>query len=83
MTNSTSNARIVTGKVISDKMNKTIVVQVERKVKHPKYGKIIKRTTKLHAHDEKEACKIGNVVRIKESRPISKNKHWVLEEIVS
>ena len=78
-----TNVRSVVGKVVSDKMQKTIVVMVERSIKHPKYGKIIKRRTKLHAHDENEACKIGNIVKVSESRPLSKTKCWVLEEIIS
>jgi len=78
-----SNGRTIVGRVISDKMQKTIVVLVERTVKHPKYGKIMRRTTKLHAHDENQVCKIGNTVRIKESRPLSKTKSWVLVEVIS
>lgn len=70
------------GKVVSDKMQKTIVVVIERAVKHPKYKKIIKRRTKLHAHDEREISKIGDVVKIRESRPYSKTKAWELVEIV-
>ena len=77
-----SNARTMVGKVVSDKMNKTIVVDVERTVKHPKYGKIIKRRTRLHAHDEDQVCKIGNIVKIRESRPLSKLKSWVFVEII-
>ncbi|KTD19992.1 30S ribosomal protein S17 [Legionella israelensis] len=83
MSNSETNARTVIGKVVSDKMEKTIVVLVERTVKHPKYGKMIKRNTKLHAHDENQICKIGNVVKIRESRPISKTKNWMLVEVIS
>lgn len=83
MSNSESNGRTVVGKVVSDKMQKTIVVVVERSVRHPKYGKILKRRTKLHAHDENQVCKIGNVVKIRESRPISKMKNWVLVEVIS
>lgn len=75
--------KFVVGKVISNKMEKTIVVEVERQVKHPLYGKFIRRRTKLHAHDEKQVCKIGNMVRIQESRPISKNKTWVLVDVIS
>ena len=80
MENSQSNARTMIGKVISDKMDKTIVVLVERSVKHPKYGKILKKRTKIHAHDENQTCKIGDVVKVCESRPISKTKSWVLVE---
>ena len=77
------NGRLIVGKVVSDKMQKTIVVEVERQVKHPKYGKIVRRRTKLHAHDESQVAKIGNVVRIQESRPLSKTKSWVLVEVIS
>jgi small subunit ribosomal protein S17 len=80
---SESNARIMVGTVVSDKMQKTIVVTIERNVKHPKYGKIIKRRTKLHAHDENQVAKIGNTVKIRESRPLSKMKSWVLVEVIS
>jgi small subunit ribosomal protein S17 len=73
--------RTVTGTVVSDKMNKSIVVKVERRIKHPLYGKYIKRSTKLRAHDEANECRIGDTVTIKESRPISKTKSWVLEKI--
>lgn len=83
MSNNESKGRTMVGKVVSDKMQKTIVVLVERSVKHPKYGKIIKRRSKLHAHDENQQCKIGNTVKIQESRPISKTKSWVLVEIIS
>jgi small subunit ribosomal protein S17 len=82
-TNSESNARTMIGKVVSDKMDKTIVVMIERKVKHPKYGKILKRRSKFHAHDENEVCQIGNTVKIRESRPLSKTKSWVLVEVIS
>ncbi|KTD49624.1 30S ribosomal protein S17 [Legionella quinlivanii] len=83
MSNSESNARIMVGRVVSDKMQKTIVVLVERTVKHPKYGKIMKRRTKLHAHDEQQVCKIGDTVRIRETRPLSKTKCWELVEVIS
>jgi len=83
MSNTETNARTVVGKVVSDKMQKTIVVVIERTVKHPKYGKIMKRRTKLHAHDENQVCKIGNTVKIRESRPLSKMKSWVLVEVIS
>ena len=83
MFNSESNARTMVGKVVSDKMDKTIVVMIERTVKHPKYGKILKRRTKLHAHDENQVCQIGNTVKIRESRPLSKMKSWVLVEVIS
>ncbi len=74
--------RTVIGKVVSDKMDKTIVVEVERKVKHP-IGKYIRRTSKMYAHDADNTCKIGDLVMIKPSRPISKSKHWVLVEIIN
>ena len=83
MSNTESNARVAVGKVVSDKMQKTIVVLIERTVRHPKYGKILKRRTKLHAHDENQVCKIGNTVKIRETRPLSKTKSWVLVEVIS
>ena len=70
------------GVVTSNKMTKTITVEVERKVKHPIYGKFIKKTTKFHAHDEKNEASIGDIVRISETRPLSKTKRWRLVEIV-
>ena len=78
-----SSARTAVAKVVSDKMQKTIVVVIERTVKHPKYGKIMRRRTRLHVHDENQVCKIGNTVKIQESRPISKMKSWVLVEVIS
>ena len=71
-----------TGVVSSDKMDKTITVAVERKVKHPIYGKFVKKTTKFHAHDDKDECSIGDVVKIMETRPLSKTKRWRLVEVV-
>ena len=70
------------GVVSSNKMDKTITVTVERKVKHPLYGKFLKKTTKFHAHDEKNECSIGDTVKIMESRPMSKTKRWRLVEVV-
>ena len=70
------------GLVVSDKMDKSIVVVVERKVKHPIYGKFVKRTSKFIAHDEKNDCNIGDTVRIMETSPLSKNKCWRLVEII-
>ena len=70
------------GKVISDKMDKTIVVAVEDHVKHPLYNKIVKRTYKLKAHDENNECKVGDTVKVMETRPLSKDKRWRLVEIV-
>ncbi len=85
-TNTATEARnlrkIRIGVVTSNKMTKTITVAVERKVKHPIYGKFVKKTTKFHAHDEKNEASIGDVVRIMESRPLSKTKRWRLVEIV-
>lgn len=70
------------GEVVSNKMQKTITVAVNRKVKHPIYGKFIRKTTKLNAHDEKNDCNIGDTVRIMETRPLSKNKRWRLIEVI-
>ena len=70
------------GKVVSDKMDKTIVVSIVDNVKHPLYGKIVKRTYKLKAHDEKNECNIGDRVRVMETRPLSKDKRWRLVEII-
>jgi len=71
-----------TGKVVSDKMDKTVVVTVEDHVKHPLYKKIVKRSSKLKAHDEKNECGIGDTVKIMETRPLSKDKRWRLVEII-
>jgi len=71
-----------TGLVTSNKMDKTITVAIERKVKHPIYGKFVDKTTKFHAHDEKNECTIGDTVRIMETRPLSKSKRWRLVEVV-
>ena len=71
-----------TGKVVSNKMDKTIVVAIEDNIKHPKYGKIVKRTTKIHAHDEKNECGIGDTVSVMETRPLSGTKHWRLVSII-
>ena len=70
------------GVVSSNRMDKTITVSVERKVKHPLYGKFVKKYTKFHAHDEKNECSIGDTVKIMESRPLSKTKRWRLVEVV-
>ncbi len=70
------------GVVSSNKMDKTITVNVERKVKHPLYGKFVKKSTKFHAHDEKNECSIGDTVKIMETRPLSKTKRWRLVEVV-
>ena len=73
-----SNPRQLTGIVISDKADKTITVKVERKVKHPTYGKIMKRSTKIHAHDEENMARTGDLVTVEECRPYSKSKTWKL-----
>ena len=70
------------GRVVSDKMDKTIVVAVEDKVKHPLYGKIVKRTYKLKAHDENNECRIGDRVKVMETRPLSKDKRWRLVSVL-
>jgi small subunit ribosomal protein S17 len=70
------------GLVVSDKMDKTVVVRVERTVRHPRYGKVLRRTKKYKAHDGTSTCRVGDVVRIIESRPLSREKRWAVEEIV-
>ena len=82
MTETVKIERSQIGRVVSDKMDKSIVVAIKMKEKHPKYGKFVNKTTKLTAHDEKNECNIGDTVRIMETRPISKNKCWRLVEIV-
>lgn len=77
-----TSGRTVIGKVVSNKMDKTIVVQIQRKVKDPLYGKYLRRFSKMAAHDIDNSCSIGDVVLIKQSRPISKTKHWVLVQIL-
>ena len=77
----TQKVRTLTGKVVSDKMDKTITVLIERRVKHPLYGKIVKRSTKMHAHDENNECRMGDTVVIRETRPLSKNKSFELVSI--
>ncbi|XBC41530.1 MAG: 30S ribosomal protein S17 [Buchnera aphidicola (Nurudea yanoniella)] len=74
--------RTFLGRVISNTMQKTLVVSIERIVKHPLYKKFIKRTTKLHVHDEKNACSLGDMVEIRECRPISKSKSWTVMKII-
>lgn len=80
-TNETKTGRLVSGKVVSSKMDKSIVVLVERRVKHPVYGKYITRSSKLHAHDANNECKEGDKVTVKEVRPMSKTKTWSLVSI--
>jgi small subunit ribosomal protein S17 len=77
----TEQPRMASGRVVSDKMDKSITVLIERRVKHPIYHKYVKRSTKLHAHDENNACKMGDLVTICETRPISKSKSWCLVKI--
>ncbi len=74
--------KVRTGKVVSDKMQKTVVVAIERRVPHPVYGKMVTRTTRLKAHDEQNSAKVGDTVRITETRPLSKDKRWRVVEIL-
>ena len=74
--------KTMVGKIVSDKMDKTVVVAIEDSVKHPLYNKIVKRTYKLKAHDENNECKIGDKVRVMETRPLSKDKRWRFVEII-
>ena len=78
-----TTTRTVTGRVVSDKMNKSATVMIERRVKHPVYGKYIRRSTKLHIHDEDNTCKQGDLVMIEQCRPLSKTKSWKLVEVLS
>ena len=82
MSERTTSRKTRTGKVVSDKMDKTIVVAVEDRVAHPLYKKIIKRTYKLKAHDENNECGVGDIVRVMETRPLSKDKRWRMVEII-
>ena len=77
----TKNPRTVSGVVVSDKMDKSITVRVERRVKHPVYGKFVRKSSKLHAHDEENSCNTGDVVTVVECRPLSKTKTWMLKSI--
>jgi small subunit ribosomal protein S17 len=77
------SGRTIEGRVVSNKMQKTVTVLLERQVQHPLYGKIVRRSTKVHAHDEKSECKEGDVVRIAETRPMSKTKNWRVVEIIT
>src|SRR5512139_3657919 len=76
-----SNPRTVSGTVVSDRMDKTITVLIERRVQHPVYGKIIRRSSKVHAHDENNECRVGDLVTVVECRPLSKTKTWTLVSI--
>ena len=82
MNNTEKKQRTVQGRVVSNKMDKTVTVLVERQVKHELYGKYIKRSTKLHAHDADNSCNVGDVVRVAECAPMSKTKNWRVVEIV-
>ena len=83
MNEQTKAQRTIEGRVVSSKMQKTVTVLLERQVQHPLYGKIIRRSTKVHAHDEKGECKEGDTVRIAECRPLSKTKNWRVVEVVT
>ncbi|MCB1777467.1 MAG: 30S ribosomal protein S17 [Candidatus Competibacteraceae bacterium] len=83
MTTELQAERTLTGRVTSNKMDKTITVIIERLVKHPVYGKYIRRTTKVHAHDERNECREGDLVTIKQCRPLSKTKSWMLVSVVN
>ena len=82
MTGERERRRVVVGRVVSDKMQKTVVVELERQVRHVAYGKILRRRTKVKAHDAEDACKVGDVVRLMETRPLSRDKRWRVVEIV-
>lgn len=82
MNETTQARRTITGKVVSNKMDKTVTVLIERKVKHPIYGKYIRRSSKLHVHDEQNACREGDTVTIEQCRPVSKTKAWRLVDII-
>lgn len=75
-------ARTLSGRVVSDKMDKTVTVLIERRVKHPVYGKIINRSSRIKAHDESNQCGVGDLVEIQETRPLSKTKAWALVEVI-
>ena len=82
MSDQPTTNRTLQGRVISDRMDKTITVLVERRVKHPVYGKYMRRSTKVHAHDENNECRMGDVVVVEQSRPLSKSKSWRLLQVV-
>ncbi|MDP1697485.1 MAG: 30S ribosomal protein S17 [Xanthomonadaceae bacterium] len=83
MSENSQTLRTVEGRVISNKMDKTVTVLVERQIKHALYGKYLRRSTKLHAHDESNVCKEGDLVRVAECRPLSKSKNWRVVEVVT
>ena len=83
MSETQKSQRTIEGRVVSNKMQKTVTVLIERQVQHPLYGKIVRRSTKVHAHDENNECKEGDVVRIAETRPLSKTKNWRVVKVVT
>jgi len=83
MSETQKSQRTIEGRVVSNKMQKTVTVLIERQVQHPLYGKIVRRSTKVHAHDENNECKEGDVIRIAETRPLSKTKHWRVVKVVT
>jgi len=83
MSETAKSQRTIEGRVVSNKMQKTVTVLLERQVQHPLYGKIVRRSTKVHAHDENNECKEGDVVRIAETRPLSKTKNWRVVKVVT
>jgi len=82
MNEQAADNRTLQGRVVSDKMDKTVTVVVERRVKHPLYGKFVRRSTKVHAHDENNECRIGDVVVVEQCRPLSKTKSWRFVKLV-
>jgi small subunit ribosomal protein S17 len=78
---SSNSVRTISGRVVSDKMDKTITVLIERRVKHPMYGKYLTRSSKVHAHDEQNQCRVGDLVTVRETRPLSRTKTWTLVSI--
>jgi len=83
MSETQKSQRTIEGRVVSNKMQKTVTVLIERQVQHPLYGKIVRRSTKVHAHDENNECKEGDVIRIAETRPLSKTKNWRVVKVVT
>ena len=83
MSDTEKSQRTIEGRVVSNKMQKTVTVLIERQVQHPLYGKIVRRSTKVHAHDENNECKEGDVIRIAETRPLSKTKNWRVVKVVT
>ena len=83
MSETQKSQRTIEGRVVSNKMQKTVTVLLERQVQHPLYGKIVRRSTKVHAHDENNECKEGDVIRIAETRPLSKTKNWRVVKVVT